>query len=56
MHYFFSFDGEIDTSPLISQLWALNKQICLPVLHPFHRHHLLFFALHTFYCISQKSL
>ncbi|WP_368868792.1 5-formyltetrahydrofolate cyclo-ligase [Proteus penneri] len=39
---FLSFDGEIDTSPLISQLWALNKQICLPVLHPFHRHHLLF--------------
>ncbi|MBG3129814.1 5-formyltetrahydrofolate cyclo-ligase [Proteus mirabilis] len=39
---FLSFDGEIDTSPLISQLWALNKQVCLPVLHPFHRHHLLF--------------
>ncbi|MBG2875076.1 5-formyltetrahydrofolate cyclo-ligase [Proteus alimentorum] len=39
---FLSFDGEIDTSPLISQLWTLNKQVCLPVLHPFHRHHLLF--------------
>lgn len=39
---FLSFDGEIGTSPLISQLWALNKQVCLPVLHPFHRHHLLF--------------
>ncbi len=39
---FLSFDGEIDTSPLITQLWALNKQVCLPVLHPFHRHHLLF--------------
>ncbi|WP_099074832.1 5-formyltetrahydrofolate cyclo-ligase [Proteus alimentorum] len=39
---FLSFDGEIDTSPLITQLWVLNKQVCLPVLHPFHRHHLLF--------------
>lgn len=39
---FLSFDGEINTSPLISRLWALNKRICLPVLHPFHRHHLLF--------------
>jgi 5-formyltetrahydrofolate cyclo-ligase len=39
---FLSFDGEIDTSPLISQLWTLNKQVCLPVFHPFHRHHLLF--------------
>ncbi|CRL62092.1 5-formyltetrahydrofolate cyclo ligase [Proteus vulgaris] len=39
---FLSFDGEIDTSPLISQLWEMKKQICLPVLHPFHRYHLLF--------------
>ena len=39
---FLSFDGEINTAPLISQLWALNKEVCLPVLHPFHRHHLLF--------------
>lgn len=39
---FLSFDGEIDTSPLITHLWALNKCVCLPVLHPFHRHHLLF--------------
>ncbi|ALE22885.1 MULTISPECIES: 5-formyltetrahydrofolate cyclo-ligase [Proteus] len=39
---FLSFDGEIDTAPLITHLWDLNKQVCLPVLHPFHRHHLLF--------------
>lgn len=39
---FLSFDGEIDTQPLISQLWSLNKQVCLPILHPFHHHHLLF--------------
>lgn len=39
---FLSFDGEIDTQPLISQLWSLNKHVCLPILHPFHRHNLLF--------------
>ncbi|MFN6887014.1 5-formyltetrahydrofolate cyclo-ligase, partial [Proteus mirabilis] len=32
----------IDTTPLITHLWDLNKQVCLPVLHPFRRHHLLF--------------
>ncbi|WP_445494500.1 5-formyltetrahydrofolate cyclo-ligase [Photorhabdus sp. SF281] len=39
---FLSFDGELDTRPLINQLWQQNKQIYLPVLHPFSRHHLLF--------------
>lgn len=39
---FLSFDGEINTTPLISHLWALNKQVCLPIEHPFQRHHLLF--------------
>lgn len=39
---FLSFDGEIDTRPLIQQLWQLNKQIYLPVLHPFSKHNLLF--------------
>ncbi|MCW7547650.1 5-formyltetrahydrofolate cyclo-ligase [Photorhabdus sp. APURE] len=39
---FLSFDGELDTRPLINQLWQQNKQIYLPVLHPFSYHHLLF--------------
>ncbi|NDL00585.1 5-formyltetrahydrofolate cyclo-ligase [Photorhabdus bodei] len=39
---FLSFDGELDTRPLINQLWQQNKQIYLPVLHPFRHHHLLF--------------
>lgn len=39
---FLSFDGEIDTKPLIQALWAEGKQVYLPVLHPFSRHHLLF--------------
>ena len=33
---FLSFDGEIDTAPLITHLWDLNKQVCLPVLHRFN--------------------
>ncbi|MBD2793746.1 5-formyltetrahydrofolate cyclo-ligase [Xenorhabdus szentirmaii] len=37
-----SFDGELDTRPLIQQLWQQNKQVYLPILHPFSRHHLLF--------------
>ncbi|MGV8000836.1 5-formyltetrahydrofolate cyclo-ligase [Photorhabdus temperata subsp. temperata] len=41
---FLSFDGELDTRPLINQLWQQNKQIYLPVLHPFSRHHLLFLS------------
>ncbi|MBD2811164.1 5-formyltetrahydrofolate cyclo-ligase [Xenorhabdus sp. Vera] len=37
-----SFDGELDTRPLIQQLWQQNKQVYLPILHPFSQHHLLF--------------
>ncbi|EMJ7520469.1 5-formyltetrahydrofolate cyclo-ligase [Providencia rettgeri] len=44
---FLSFDGEIDTRPLISALWEQGKQVYLPVLHPFSRHHLLFLRYHT---------
>ena len=36
------FDGEISTQPLIESLWRQNKQVYLPVLHPFCRGHLLF--------------
>ncbi|KPD03265.1 5-formyltetrahydrofolate cyclo-ligase [Moellerella wisconsensis] len=41
---FLSFDGEIDTMPLIQQLWQREKHVYLPVLHPFNRHSLLFLA------------
>ncbi len=30
-----SFDGELDTQPLIDQLWRAGKRVYLPVLHPF---------------------
>ncbi|CDG20392.1 conserved protein of unknown function [Xenorhabdus poinarii G6] len=39
---YLSFDGELDTRPLIQQLWQQNKQVYLPILHPFSRYHLLF--------------
>ncbi|WP_284192087.1 5-formyltetrahydrofolate cyclo-ligase [Vibrio zhanjiangensis] len=35
-------DGEIDTSIIIDQLRHLNKNIYLPVIHPFSSGHLLF--------------
>ncbi|MCC5879724.1 MAG: 5-formyltetrahydrofolate cyclo-ligase [Idiomarina sp.] len=36
-----SFGAELDTGPLLEALLASNKQLCLPVLHPFARGHLL---------------
>lgn len=39
---YLSADGEIDTTPLIEQLWQLGKQVYLPVIHPFSKGHLLF--------------
>ncbi|AIN47569.1 5-formyltetrahydrofolate cyclo-ligase [Candidatus Palibaumannia cicadellinicola] len=40
---FLSFDGEINTNPLIDILWKKGKQVYLPVPHPFTTGHLLFF-------------
>ena len=37
-----SFDGEISTEKLIKTLWAQDKHVYLPVLHPFNSNHLLF--------------
>ncbi|WP_411751934.1 5-formyltetrahydrofolate cyclo-ligase [Serratia sp. (in: enterobacteria)] len=39
---FLSFDGELNTGPLIEQLWQQGKQVYLPVLHPFSPGNLLF--------------
>ena len=39
---YISFDGEISTDKLIKTLWAQNKYVYLPVLHPFNPNHLLF--------------
>ncbi len=39
---FLSFDGELDTRPAIRALWADNREVYLPVLHPFSTGNLLF--------------
>ena len=43
---FLSFDGELDTQPLIEQLWRSGKRVYLPVLHPFSPGNLLFLQYH----------
>ena len=43
---FLSFDGELDTRPLIDQLWRAGKRVYLPVLHPFSPGNLLFLHYH----------
>jgi 5-formyltetrahydrofolate cyclo-ligase len=39
---YLSYDGEIETRGLIEWCWAQGKQVCVPVLHPFSKGHLLF--------------
>lgn len=39
---FLSFDGELNTQPLIDYFWQQGKQVYLPVLHPFSEGNLLF--------------
>lgn len=43
---FLSFDGELDTQPLIEQLWQAGKRVYLPALHPFSPGNLLFLHYH----------
>jgi len=46
---YLSFNGEIDTQPLIEYLWLLKRNVFVPILHPFCKGHLLFqeFSQHT---------
>ncbi len=39
---YLSSDGELNTFPLIEQLWQLGKSVYLPVIHPFSEGQLLF--------------
>jgi len=39
---FLSFDGELNTQPIIEYLWQQNKSVYLPIIHPFNRKHLMF--------------
>lgn len=44
---FFSYDGEINTYPLIKVLLAMGKNVYLPVLHPFISKNLIFLPYTT---------
>ncbi|KFA59639.1 5-formyltetrahydrofolate cyclo-ligase [Gilliamella apicola] len=39
---FLSFDGEVETKPIIEYLWQQHKSVYLPIIHPFVSTHLLF--------------
>jgi 5-formyltetrahydrofolate cyclo-ligase len=43
---YLSNDGELDTKPFIHWCWQQQKQVYLPVIHPFSRGHLLFLQYH----------
>ncbi len=40
-------DGELDLTPLINHCWQLNKQVYLPVMHPFNSNYLIFVRYHA---------
>lgn len=42
-----SFGAELDTGPLLEALQQAGKQLCLPVLHPFAKGHLLMLRYHS---------
>jgi 5-formyltetrahydrofolate cyclo-ligase len=39
---YLSFNGEINTQPLIDYLWSIKCKVFVPILHPFCEGHLLF--------------
>ncbi|WP_325891735.1 5-formyltetrahydrofolate cyclo-ligase [Grimontia sp. NTOU-MAR1] len=43
---YLSVDGELDTQPLIEHCWRKEKDVYLPVIHPFSKGHLLFLHYH----------
>lgn len=44
---YFANDGELDVSPLIEFCWLQDKQVYLPVIHPFSDKHLIFLRYHA---------
>lgn len=39
---FVSFDGELETKPIIEYLWQQQKSVFIPIIHPFNKKYLLF--------------
>ncbi|SIO03622.1 5-formyltetrahydrofolate cyclo-ligase [Salinivibrio sp. ES.052] len=55
---YLSFDGELDTRPVIAACWQAEKSVYLPVIHPFSRGHLLFlhYSPSTAMCINRYGI
>lgn len=53
---FLSFDGELDTRPLIARLWQRNQLVYLPVLHPFSPGQLLFICYDEHTTLTKNGL
>lgn len=53
---FLSFDGELNTRPLIAKLWQHKQQVYLPVLHPFAKGQLLFFRYEATTTLTPNKL
>ncbi|WP_392563662.1 5-formyltetrahydrofolate cyclo-ligase [Orbus wheelerorum] len=39
---FLSFDGELNTKPIIEYFWQQKKSIFIPIIHPFNNDHMFF--------------
>ena len=53
---FLSFDGELNTRPLIAKLWQHKQQVYLPVLHPFSEGQLLFIRYDEYTTLTPNRL
>lgn len=53
---YITFDGELDTAPLIAALWHQGKQLYLPRLHPFTPGQLLFLHYQQHTKLQQNHL
>lgn len=52
---YLSFDGELETQPLIEHCWGKNKDVYLPVIHPVCKGHLLFLRHRPGACLVQNQ-
>jgi len=43
---FLSFDGELNTKPIIEYLWQQKKSVFIPIIHPFNSNYMLFLRYH----------
>lgn len=53
---FLSIDGELNTQPIIDDLWQQNKRVYLPVIHPFVPYSLLFLEYTSTTLLTKNSM